>query len=74
MQLRGSSTQYLGLSCVMLAVVEHHRWGSTLSPKFFLEKRFVVKHVRTKHAERLAEEQSKVGGGFDQHNDDDGGG
>eukprot|EP00877_Chromochloris_zofingiensis_P008676 jgi/Chrzof1/4061/Cz13g18260.t1 len=44
----------------MLAVVEHHRWGSTLSPKFFLEKRFVVKHVRTKHAERLAEEQSKI--------------
>jgi hypothetical protein len=31
------------------------RWGSSFSNKFFLEKRFVVKHILNKHQEKLDE-------------------
>lgn len=29
------------------------RWGSTFSSKYFLEKRFVVKHILNKHQDKL---------------------
>jgi hypothetical protein len=36
------------------------RWGSTLSNKFFLDKKFVLKHIRNKHQEKVAEAREKV--------------
>lgn len=44
----------------ILACVCFCRWGSSFSNKFFLEKRFVVKHILNKHQEKL--EEHKVGG------------
>jgi hypothetical protein len=43
-------------------VIRHaaDKWGSTLSAKLFLEKRFVLKHVRSKHGERLEAERARV--------------
>lgn len=42
-----------------------HRWGNHLSNKFFLEKKFVVKHITNKHAEKVEEARKEVrGGGF----------
>lgn len=39
------------------------RWTNKLSNKRFVGKQFVVKHIRTKHADKLEEVRSKVGGG-----------
>jgi hypothetical protein len=39
------------------------RWSNKLSNKRFVGKQFVVKHIRTKHADKLEEVRSKVGGG-----------
>lgn len=36
------------------------RWGSTFSNKFFLEKRFVVKHIFNKHQTRLDEQRDVI--------------
>lgn len=39
-----------------------HRWGNHLSNKFFLEKKFVVKHITNKHAEKVEEARKEVRG------------
>ncbi|KAF8055817.1 hypothetical protein HT031_006592 [Scenedesmus sp. PABB004] len=36
------------------------KWGSTFSNKYFLEKRFVVKHVYNKHGGRLDEQRDVI--------------
>lgn len=36
------------------------RWGSSFSNKFFLEKRFVVKHIYNKHQQRLEEQRDVI--------------
>lgn len=45
----------------LLALCVHVcRWGSTFSNKFFLEKRFVVKHIHNKHAAKLDEQRDAI--------------
>ncbi|WIA09843.1 hypothetical protein OEZ85_010057 [Tetradesmus obliquus] len=36
------------------------KWGSTFSNKFFLEKRFVVKHIENKHGHKLDEQRDVI--------------
>ena len=36
------------------------RWGNTLSGKMFVGKDFVLKHIRTKHAEKVDEYKTQV--------------
>jgi hypothetical protein len=36
------------------------RWGSSFSNKFFLEKRFVVKHIYNKHGHKLDEQREVI--------------
>lgn len=36
------------------------RWGSQLSTKLFVARKFVVKHIRTKHDEKLQVEKERV--------------
>jgi hypothetical protein len=36
------------------------RWGSSFSNKFFLEKRFVVKHIHNKHGHKLDEQRDVI--------------
>lgn len=36
------------------------RWGSSFSSKFFLEKRFVVKHILNKHHDKLDEHKNVI--------------
>lgn len=38
------------------------RWGCKLSPKLFVARKFVVKHIRSKQEDKLQEEKEKVGG------------
>lgn len=37
-----------------------NKWGNKLSSKFFLEKKFVVKHIRNKHAEKLEVAKAEI--------------
>jgi hypothetical protein len=41
-------------------MVLHYRWGSSFSNKYFLEKRFVVKHIFNKHQQRLDEQRDVI--------------
>ncbi|KAF6250875.1 hypothetical protein COO60DRAFT_1629284 [Scenedesmus sp. NREL 46B-D3] len=36
------------------------KWGSSFSNKFFLEKRFVVKHIQNKHGHKLDEQREVI--------------
>ncbi len=37
------------------------RWGSKLSNKLFVGKKYVIKHIKTKHQDKLAQEREQVG-------------
>lgn len=43
-----------------MCIYPRHRWGCTLSNKLFVGREYVLKHIRTKHPERFAEEREKV--------------
>lgn len=38
------------------------RWGSKLSNKMFVGRKYVVKHIRAKHEDKLLVEKERVGG------------
>jgi hypothetical protein len=53
----------LALDAWVESQIEMHdekRWGNKLSAKMFVEKRFVVKHVLTKHPEKVAQAKEEA--------------
>jgi hypothetical protein len=48
------------LPCCRLTPAVFRRWGNHLSNKFFLEKKFVVKHITNKHPEKVEEARKEV--------------
>lgn len=59
---RSSSTRRTSASAVRSLTCIHIRcrWGCTLSNKLFVGKEYVLKHIRSKHPERFAEERDRV--------------
>ncbi len=40
------------------------RWGSKVSPKLFVAKEYVLKHIRLKHADKVDAQRERVRAGF----------
>jgi len=40
------------------------RWGSKVSPKLFVAKEYVLKHIRLKHADKVDAQRERVRPGF----------
>lgn len=36
------------------------RWGSKVSPKLFVAREYVLKHIRLKHAEKVEAQRERV--------------
>jgi hypothetical protein len=45
-------------------VCAFYRWGSTLSTKLFVARKFVVKHIRSKQEEKMQAEKERVSVAF----------